>query len=140
MNVKTHPELLSDLLVGNFGTLVNDIFNDQRTAKTSGFTPRVDLLELETDYKVELSIPGMDKASIKVKQDNDLLTISGERKAEESNAKRHISEIRRGSFSRSLRLPKNALLGETSAAYTDGILTVNVPKKEETKPRLIEVK
>ena len=135
MNVKTHPELLSDLLVGNFGTLVNDIFNDQRSQTREHFSPKIDLLEDEKKYSLEVALPGVAKESIHVKQENDLLVISGERKASELKVKRHITEIRRGAFKRSVRLPKNALIEKISANYVDGILAIEIPKTEEAKPR-----
>lgn len=101
----------------------------------------LDLIESKDRYKIIADLPGMEKDNIKIMVEKDVLTVSGERsriKDEEDDIV--FSERYYGSFSRSFRLPENVVKSGVSADYKNGILEVSVPKKEETKPREIEVK
>lgn len=105
--------------------------------------PAVEIRELAGDgYRIVASVPGMRKEDIHVSVENNVLTLSGERK-EESEKKDGERVIRRevfyGKFSRSFRLPDVVDGSKITAAYKDGQLTITVPKAESAKPRTIEV-
>ena len=105
-------------------------------------TPRVDVIDRETEILVRAEVPGVDKNDLEVELTGDLLTIKGERKLEETQEEGAFfrSEIARGSFSRTIRLPTAVALEETLAEFKDGVLEIHLPKTEKTERRRIEVK
>ena len=106
------------------------------------FTPRVNIAETEDDVSLTLEVPGMDKGDIKVTVADGILTVEGERKDEnKDNGKNFIrSEFSYGKFCRSFTIPDNFDAGKVSADYKNGLLTVSLPRKEESKPKQVEVK
>lgn len=108
---------------------------------SKGYPVHLDLFESKDGYKIVADLPGMEKDNIKIMVEKDVLTISGERSGIKKEKDDIVfSERYYGSFSRSFRLPENVVKSGVSADYKNGILEVSVPKKEETKPREIEVK
>ena len=82
-------------------------------------------------------MPGMDKQNFKIEVDNEMLTISGERKQEinDENEKHTRREFKYGSFTRSFSLPENADSENIAAAYNNGILQITIAKKETSKEK-----
>lgn len=107
----------------------------------SDWRPAADVRETEEAFIVEAELPGMKKADVSVTFEDGTLTISGERKYEEETNGSKLRRVERsyGSFSRSFRLPREIDAENVKAAFTDGILTVSVPKTETVKPRAIEI-
>ena len=110
--------------------------------ETSDYTPRVDIVETENHLKLDFELPGLNKDDIKIVVKDGLLTVKGEKKfADEETKDRYIrTEIRSGSFERSFKLPKTVDSEQVEANYKNGILEVKLQKKEEAKPKEIEVK
>lgn len=113
------------------------------------FTPRTNIEETKTAYRLSFDLPGVKKEDVKIDVHGRTLTVSGERKREasESEAKdeNESSGYRRyecvtGSFSRSFTLPETVDAARVAASLADGVLKVTLPKSEEEKPRSIEVK
>jgi len=110
-----------------------------------GFLPAVDI-RTGADHSliIETDLPGVAKDAVSVHIENRTLTIKGERKREtvtdEKNDKVQRSERVFGTFVRAFALPETADTTKVSAAYKDGVLTLTIPRAEETKPRSIEVK
>ena len=104
--------------------------------------PAFDVSETENEIIVKAELPGMDVKDIDIALTDGLLTIKGERKLEKEDKKENYHRIERqfGSFSRSLNLREKVKADGIEAAYKDGILTVALPKAEESKPKKIEVK
>jgi len=104
-------------------------------------TPRVNITETEDDVTLTFEAPGMDKGDIKVTVADGVLTVAGERKVEsEENGKEYVrSEFHYGKFSRSFTLPETVDAEKIAADYKNGLLTVSMPRKEETKPKQVEV-
>ena len=104
---------------------------------------RTDVTDTGDAYKLEAELPGFKKDDIKIDIENDCLTISAERKAENEDKKHNFVKRERfyGSFSRSFDVSGINVDG-IEAAYTDGVLTLNLPKKVETVPasRRLEIK
>jgi HSP20 family protein len=101
----------------------------------------VDVLESKDSYLIRAELPGMNKEDIKVEVKDGVLTLSGERKAEqpaEGVEYRHAERVA-AKFWRSFSLPETVKLDAIEAAYKDGVLEIRVPKAEEAKPRQIEV-
>ena len=91
---------------------------------------------------VKAEVPGMDAKDINISVTGDVLTIKGEKKSEreEKEENYHLVERSYGSFSRSMTLPAAVNLDKIEAKYDKGVLTVTCPKKEEVKPKAIEIK
>ena len=91
---------------------------------------------------VKAEVPGMDAKEINISVTGNMLTIKGEKKSEreEKEENYHLVERSYGSFSRSLTLPAAVDVDKIEAKYDQGVLTVTCPKKEEVKPKAIEIK
>ena len=106
------------------------------------FAPSVDISEDDDRYVVSVELPGSKKEDITVEMKDQVLTIRGEKRNEREEKKEHSRWIERsyGSFSRSFALPANAVGDRIKAEFKEGVLTVEVPKAEETKSRAISIK
>jgi HSP20 family protein len=104
--------------------------------------PAVDLAETADKVEIKAEVPGMDAKDIDISLTGDILTIKGEKKSEREEKKEsyHLVERSYGSFSRSLRLPAAVNPDQIEASYKQGVLTITCPKKEEVKPKAIEIK
>lgn len=113
----------------------------QEALTVTEWAPLVDIVEDDNQYVITAELPGLKKEEIKVGVQDDVLTISGERKyeKEEKNKKFHRIERAHGSFSRSFTIPENSDGDTVSAEFKDGILQVHLPKTETVKPKQIEV-
>ena len=119
------------------------LFGDPGSLPARGrFAPSVDIGEDEGRYVVTVELPGSKKEDITVEMKDQVLTIRGEKRNEREEKKEHSRWIERsyGSFSRSFALPANAVADRIKAEFRDGVLTVEVPKAEEAKPKTISIK
>jgi HSP20 family protein len=120
-----------------------EITGSGRPAESFGdWTPALDASEDKDKYVVSVEIPGMKKEDINVTVHDGVLTVSGERRHEKDvkEGTVHRTERYYGKFSRSVSLPSAVQADKVAAAYKDGILSVEIPKAEEAKPKQIEVK
>ena len=110
-------------------------------SRNEEYVPAVDIVENEHHLNLFVELPGMEKGDIKVVIKDDILTVSGERKSGIGNQDNSIirSEIYSGSFSRSFTLPDNVEPDNIKADYKNGILKIVLNKKEETRPKEINV-
>jgi HSP20 family protein len=106
------------------------------------WSPLVDITEDEKEYVIKAELPDVKKEDIKLTVEDNVMSISGERKyeKEEKGKKYHRVERAYGSFLRSFTLPEAADGSKVSAEYKDGLLNVRLPKSEKAKPKSIEVK
>lgn len=106
------------------------------------WTPAVDVVENNDNYILKAEIPGMNKDDVKITLENNILTIRGEKKneAEKKEGNYHRIERSYGSFERSFTVPGSIKPDNIDAQYKDGVLTLTLPKAEEAKPKLIDVK
>ena len=111
----------------------------QRAARLA---PAVDVSEDETTYAITIELPGVKKEDVSVEVHENVLSIRGEKKSEreEKKDKTHWLERTYGSFSRSFTLPPSAVSEQLRASFKDGVLSIELPKKEEVKPRQISIK
>ena len=110
-------------------------------AETPAWTPVANISETETDYLIKAELPEVSKEDVKVTVDEDVITISGERRkeAEHKDEKLHRVESFYGHFARSFRLPEDADVAAIQAESRNGVLKVRVPKTPAPKPRTVEV-
>lgn len=105
---------------------------------TNTTLPSVNIKENEEGFEVEMAIPGMDKGDFKIELNQDVLTISSEKKVEnEVKEGEHFTrrEFSYQSFSRSFTLPNTVDNEKINAKYENGILSVAIPKREEARPK-----
>ena len=104
------------------------------------WSPRVDVAENDDQFTLELDLPGIDKKDVKINYTDDVLSISGERRVQKfENVKQQHVERSYGKFYRRFSFPGQVNPDAISAKYSDGVLTVTVPKAEEMKPKSIEI-
>ncbi|WP_069801499.1 Hsp20/alpha crystallin family protein [Thermogemmatispora onikobensis] len=103
----------------------------------------INVRENEHGYQVQAQIPGVKPEQLEVNVSGNTLTLKAEVPREEKEEQRgqwHVREIRSGSFARTITFPKDIDSGKTEARYENGLLTVNVPFGEASKPKKIRVK
>jgi HSP20 family protein len=115
-----------------FESILNDSFLSDKPATR---VPAVNIAETENEFHVELAVPGLKKEDFKISLDKNVLSVSAEKKAEnvEEGKKYSKREYSYNSFVRSFTLPETVDYGKIDAEYTDGILKLNIAKKEEAK-------
>ncbi len=108
------------------------------------FSPSLDLSETDDEIEVRLDLPGFKPEEIDVDLNQDVLTVSGEHSEEkeekEDGRRYHRIERRMGSFRRSVSLPASVQEDKVDASFRDGVLTIKMPKAEESRSRRIPVK
>lgn len=133
---------------GTFNNLVDDLFtelpvlfkNDFNNAERKGTIP-VNVKETEKSYQLEVVAPGFEKSDFKVNMEQDLLTISAEKKSEvkDENEKHIRREYSFRSFKRSFTLDEKIDATNIEASYVNGVLTLNLPKKVAVKAAATEI-
>lgn len=145
--IRRNPELPA------FGNLIDQFFNNdffdwnnRNFSKTNTTLPAVNVKEDNDQFTLEVAAPGMHKDDFKVELDHNVLRISSEKQHEATEGKEGDRYTRREfsyqSFMRSFTLPETADTAKIGARYEDGVLYLDIPKKEEAKPkpsRLIEI-
>jgi len=122
--------------------LLGGFFDDLGFTANDTFVPAVDIKETEDKYVIEVEVAGIDKKDVHIEVKDGVLTLSGERKFEHEEKKDNYTRIERsyGKFHRTFTLPDLVMEDKIEAAYKDGLLTIELPKGEEAKPKEIEVK
>jgi HSP20 family protein len=124
--------------------LFNETFERERGGEESNLTtwaPAVDISETEHELVVNADLPGIDIKDLDIRVENNVLTIRGERKFEKKVNEENYLRVERayGSFSRSFSLANTVNPEGIKADYQNGVLTLNIPKREEAKPKQIKV-
>ena len=125
-----------DRLNRMFANFLDDSFG------TRAWTPAVDIYETDNNEVVlKAELPEMKREDISITFENQVLTIRGERKVDETVRRDRYQRFERsyGSFSRSFTIPSTIDAARINATYKDGVLTVRLPQREEAKPKQIEV-
>jgi HSP20 family protein len=131
---------LAALEIGGLDKMFEATF--QGEAYPQGWVPAVDILETaDKNVVVKVELPDMKREDIKITLENNVLTIEGERKFENKKDSTTYHRVERGygAFRRSFTLPSTIDGSNVQATYRDGVLSVTVPRREETRPRQIEV-
>ncbi|MDZ4723989.1 MAG: Hsp20/alpha crystallin family protein [candidate division Zixibacteria bacterium] len=113
-----------------------------RAESAATYSPRVNITETKDKIVLTLEVSGISKDDVTVKVKDDLLTISGkrERKIAGEDEKQIRTELRYGQFARSFTIPESVNRDTISADYSNGLLEISLEKREEVKPRKIQVK
>ena len=138
----------SDFVPRRFGRLFDQLWDeslaprfDSESVNARSWAPPVDIRETDEGLTLVAEIPGLTKEDINLSVENNVLTLSGERKFEKDVKKESYHRIERtfGTFTRSFTLPTNVKADGVEAAFKDGLLTVTVPKAAEARPRKIAI-
>lgn len=132
-----------------FRNLVDEFFN-RNIAENFGSdflsnTPSINVIETESDYKIEVAAPGLDKGDFEVNVDMGYLSVSAkkERSDEVKDGKYTRREFNYSTFNRSFQLPEHVQADNIAATYANGVLIITLPKHKEAKAnagRVIEIK
>src|SRR5271169_930175 len=129
-------------LQDQFNRLFSESFRTQgEESALTTWAPAVDIYETPNELVVKADLPDVNEKDIDVRVENNLLTIRGERKFEKSVSEDNYLRVERtyGAFSRSFSLPNTVNAEAIGAEYKNGVLTVTLPKREESKPRQVKV-
>ena len=129
-------------------SVFDDLFNELYSLPTSflsksgmDLSPRIDISETDSEYKIEAELPGINQKEIDVKIDNNILTIKGKKEdiKEEKEKNYHLRERYYGAFQRSISLPNNIEPEKIKASFENGVLNISVPKNDKRTPKKIEI-
>ena len=123
-----------------FSTNLSRSFGDEGIGR-GAWAPSVDIYENKDQIVLEAELPGMKQEDFDLSIENNVITLRGERKFEKTDETDNYHRVERsyGSFTRSFTLPQTVSADGATAEYTNGVLRVTLPKREETKARRIEV-
>jgi HSP20 family protein len=116
--------------------------NSREESLTAGaFVPPVDIYEDQHSIQLKLEAPGIEEKDLDVKIENNVLTVSGERKFEKEEKEENFRRVERryGSFTRSFTLPNTVNPEDIGADYNNGVLKIKLGKRAEAKPKQIRV-
>ncbi len=135
----TLPDRLNQIL--NQGTSAGRGNSNEQSLTFANFIPPVDVLEDDNNIIVQAELPGVKDEDVEVRIENNLLTISGERKLENEERKDNFLRVERayGRFYRSFTLPGNIDPDNVNATFENGMLKITIPKREEAKPKQIKI-
>jgi HSP20 family protein len=132
---------LASMEVDRLNRMFANFFDDSSFGSRT-WTPAVDIYETDNhEVVLKAELPEMKREDISITFENQVLTIRGERKVDETVRRDRYQRFERayGSFSRSFTIPSTIDAGRINATYKDGVLTVRLPQREEAKPKQIEV-
>ena len=108
--------------------------------QAAGWNPAVDVLEENDRILVKVEAPGVDEKDLRITFEDGILTVSGERQFERKDDRNyHRIERAYGSFTRSFTLPRSVEPAQIAANYRNGVLEIEIPKKEESRPKQIQI-
>jgi HSP20 family protein len=124
------------------GRLFDNMFRENANeSSVTAWAPSVDIYETENELVIKADIPDMDEKDLDVRVENNMLTIRGERKFEQKVKQENYLRMERtyGSFSRSFSLPNTVSTENIKAEYKNGVLTVEMAKRAELKPKQVKI-
>jgi HSP20 family protein len=131
------------LLRNRMDRLLNKIGDEETPALAAvkSWAPTTDIIETKEGLILRCELPGIEEKDVNVEIENGVLTISGERKLEETAKEKNFHRVERayGKFIRSFTLPPNVATDDVKATFTAGLLELTLPKKEEAKPKKIHL-
>jgi HSP20 family protein len=132
------------LPASRLGGLLDELFVPFAGTRAGSFLrmPEAEVMETEDAIRVNLELPGLKPADVEVTLENNVLTVSGEKKeerGENGGSRWHLAERRYGSFSRSFVLPSHVEQDRIAARFEDGVLSITVPKGEAARRRRVQI-
>jgi HSP20 family protein len=120
----------------------NDFWHTGTSKDSALLSPAIDVSEDESRLTIEAELPGLERKDIELTVKDGVLMLRGEKSMEQESRDRsyHRIERRYGSFYRALALPDTVDADRVEAAFRNGVLTITLPKRPETKPKSISIK
>jgi HSP20 family protein len=142
--VRWDPTRELDAFQSDMNRLFDGFFGRRDTASNGygrRWIPAMDLVETNDEFVLRADLPGLDRDDIEIEVKDNVLIISGERKAEHEEKGEGFYRVERasGQFSRSLDLPRGIEASAVNAKFDRGVLEVRIPKPEERKPTRVEI-
>ena len=133
--------ILQDRMNRLFEDAGRGIRRSEEPASTTIWSPAVDIYETDAEIVVQAELPGMDRKDILLNLENNVLTIRGDRQFKKETKEDNYHRIERsyGGFSRSFSIPTTVDEEKIRADYKDGVLKIALPKKEQAKPKQIQI-
>jgi HSP20 family protein len=136
-----------NVLAHRLDRLVGDLFGDANldapgeSVDRANWTPAVDIRETKEAVQLDIELAGLSREDVSVSVENNVLTVSGERKIEKLGEDGAFRRVERsyGKFHRAFTLPNDVERTNVAAKFQDGVLSISLPKAEETKPRTISI-
>jgi len=128
----------------NMNRQLSRLLNDSplgMAGEAGQWVPRVDIRETDDALLIQTELPGIDKKDVQLEVKDGVLMLSGERRYEKDIKEENVHRVERayGNFSRSFSLPTNVDADKVSARMKDGVLKVQLPKRESAKPKTINI-
>ena len=122
--------------------LFDDAFTRPLTLRDGWSAPAINMYQTDDEVVVKASLPGVKADEVQINITGEVLTLKGEtRQVEEKKEKAwHMREQRWGAFERAVALPTEVVADKAKAEFENGILTISLPKAEEVKPKIINIK
>jgi len=122
--------------------LFDDAFTRPLTLRDGWSAPAIDMYQTDDEIVVKASLPGVKADEVQINITGDVLTLKGETKQVEEKKDKawHMREQRWGAFERAVALPTEVVADKAKAEFENGILTITLPKAEEVKPKVINIK
>jgi HSP20 family protein len=132
---------LQDRMNRLFGESYRPQTGEEDWALGGSWAPAVDIYEQDNNIVIKAELPGVDPKDVDIRLDNNVLTIKGERKFDNEVKKENYHRVERayGVFTRSFTLPSGVDPNGIKAEYKDGVLRLTLPKREEAKPKQIQI-
>jgi HSP20 family protein len=143
--IRWEPVRELNTIQSEMNRLFNTFFEAQGPGNSGStlrrWIPAMDLVETQDDFVLRADLPGLTEEDVNIELEDNVLTVSGERKAEHEERKEGYYRVERasGSFSRSLTLPEGVDPNKVHATFDNGVLEVRIPKPEERKPRKVAI-
>ena len=122
--------------------LFDDAFTRPLSLRDGWSAPAIDMYQTDDEIIVKAALPGFKPDEVQINITGEVLTLKGEVKQQEEKKERawHMREQRWGTFERSVVLPTDVVSDKAKAEFENGILTITLPKAEEVKPKVINIK
>jgi HSP20 family protein len=143
--IRWEPAREINSLQSEMNRLFNSFFDTPTGSAGNGgarrWLPAMDLVETDDHFVLRADLPGLSEGDVNVELEDNVLTVSGERKAERESRREGYYRIERasGNFQRSLTLPEGVNAEAIEASFDKGVLEVRIPKPEERKPRKVAI-
>lgn len=144
--VRWEPVRELNTLQQEINRLFGSFFDQPATVPANGgslrrWIPAMDLVETDDAYVLRADLPGLSSEDVKIEFEENVLTISGERRTEDDKRADGYYRIERasGAFARSLTLPRGVDAERIEAKFTDGVLEIRIPRPEQSKPRRVTI-
>ncbi|MGE5251740.1 MAG: Hsp20/alpha crystallin family protein [Bacteroidota bacterium] len=122
--------------------LFDDAFTRPLSLSGQPGVPAIDMYQTNDEVVVKAAIPGFKAEDVQINVTGDVLSIRGEMRQEQETGEKawQMREQRWGAFERSVALPTQVVAGSAKAEFEDGMLTITLPKAEESRPKTISIK